>query len=86
MLSTNPDSVRRLKQLQAARRADQVAEAELAYREAMARKGKYLEQVKRGLEAPMPLDEYRAWADEVRQLGVAWARLVNEQRAIDASP
>ncbi|PJL44287.1 HNH endonuclease [Stenotrophomonas maltophilia] len=86
VLSTNPDSVRRLKQLQAARRADQVAEAELAYREAMARKGKYLEQVKRGLEAPMPLDEYRAWADEVRQLGVAWARLVNEQRAIDASP
>lgn len=46
----------------------------------MARKGKYLERVKRGLEAPMPLDDYRAWADEVRQLGVAWALLESECR------
>lgn len=80
VLSSNPDSVRRLAQLQAARRADQVEEAELAYREAMARKTKYLERVKRGLEAPMPLDEYRAWADEVRQLGVDWARMVTQSR------
>lgn len=74
VLSTNPDSVRRLAQLQAAKRADRLEEAELRYREAMARKAKYLERVRRGLEAPMPLDEYRAWADEVRQLGVAYAR------------
>ncbi|HGM5039265.1 TPA: hypothetical protein ACKPZ9_000818 [Stenotrophomonas maltophilia] len=80
VLSTNPDSVRRLAQLQAARRADRVEEAELLYREAMARKTKYLERVKRGLEAPMPLDEYRAWADEVRALGVAWALLVDGSR------
>ena len=53
-------------------------EAELAYRGAMARKSKYLERVKRGLEAPMPLDEYRAWSDEVRSLQTVWARLVNE--------
>ena len=78
VLSTNPDSVRRLAQLQAAKRADLLESAELAYQEALARKGKYLERVKRGLEAPMPLDEYRAWADEVRALGVTWARLVNE--------
>lgn len=78
VLSTNPDSVRRLAQLQAARREDRRAEAEHRYREAMARKARYLERVKRGLEAPMPLDDYRAWSDEVRQLGGAWARLVNE--------
>ena len=78
VLSSNPDSVRRLAQLQAARRADRVESAELAYQEALARKGKYLDLVKRGLEVPMPLDEYRAWADEVRALGVAWARLANE--------
>lgn len=78
VLSTNPDSVRRLAQLQAAKRADRLDEAELAYREAMARKNKYLERVKRGLEAPMPLDEYRAWSDEVRYLQTVWARLVNE--------
>ncbi|MBN5082345.1 hypothetical protein [Stenotrophomonas maltophilia] len=80
VLSTNPDSVRRLGQLQAAKRADKLESAELLYREAMARKSKHLERVKRGLEEPMPLDDYRAWADEVRQLGVAWARLVNESR------
>ncbi len=78
VLSTNPDSVRRLAQLKAAKRADRLDEAELAYREAMARKNKYLERVKRGLEAPMPLDEYRAWSDEVRYLQTVWARLVNE--------
>lgn len=78
VLSSNPDSVRRLAQLQAAKRVDLLESAELAYQEALARKGKYLERVKRGLEAPMPLDEYRAWADEVRALGVTWARLVNE--------
>jgi hypothetical protein len=78
VLSTKPDSVRRLAQLQAAKRADRLEEAELLYREAMARKSKYLERVKRGLEAPMPLDEYGAWADEVRSLQTAWARLVNE--------
>lgn len=75
VLSTNPDSVRRLAQLRAAKRADRLEEAELLYREAMARKGRYLERVKRGLEAPMPLDEYRAWGEEVRRLGVAWASL-----------
>lgn len=80
VLSTNPDSVRRLAQLQDAKRADRLEEAELRYREAMARKTKYLERVKRGLEAPMPLDEYRAWAGEVRQLGVDWARMVTESR------
>ncbi|ELC7321831.1 MULTISPECIES: HNH endonuclease [Stenotrophomonas] len=78
VLSTNPDSVRRLAQLKAAKRADRLDEAELAYRGAMARKSKYLERVKRGLEAPMPLDEYRAWSDEVRSLQTVWARLVNE--------
>ena len=78
VLSTNPDSVRRLAQLQAAKRADRLEEAELRYREAMARKAKYLELVKRGLEAPMPLNEYRAWSDEIRSLQTAWARLVNE--------
>jgi len=77
VLSTNPDSVRRLAQLQAAKREDRLEEAELLYREAMARKAKYLERVKRGLEAPMPLDEYRAWADEVGSLQTTWARLVN---------
>jgi len=85
VLSANPDSVRRLAQLQASKRADRLEEAEQLYREAMARKTKYLNRVRRGLEAPMPLDEYRAWADEVRSLQTAWARLVSEQRAIDAS-
>ncbi|CEE79056.1 hypothetical protein LN96_14780 [Xanthomonas citri pv. citri] len=80
VLSTNPDSVRRLAQLQASKRADRLESAELAYQEAQARKNKYLERVKRGLEAPMPLDDYRAWADEVRALGVTWARLMNESR------
>ncbi|UKE46238.1 hypothetical protein [Xanthomonas cerealis] len=79
-LSTKPDSVRRLTQIQAAKRADRLTEAELLYREAMARKSKYLDRVKRGLEAPMPLDDYRAWSDEARQLGVDWARMVNESR------
>ncbi|WP_068873002.1 hypothetical protein [Xanthomonas translucens] len=79
-LSTNPDSVRRLALLQVAKRADRLEEAELRYREAMARKAKYLERVKRGLEAPMQLDEYRAWSDEVRQVGVDWARMANESR------
>lgn len=79
VLSTNPDSVRRLAQLQAAKRADRLEEAELRYREALARKAKYLERVKRGQEAPMPLDDYRAWAGEVRSLQLAWARLVNER-------
>lgn len=69
VLSTKPDSVRRLAQLQAAKRADKLEEAEHRYREAMARKGRYLERVTRGLEAPLPLEVYRAWADEVRQLG-----------------
>ncbi|WOB27760.1 MULTISPECIES: hypothetical protein [Xanthomonas] len=78
VLSTNPDSVRRLAQLRASKGADRLEEAELLYRKAMARKAKYLERVKRGLEAPMPLDEYGAWADEVRSLQTAWARLVNE--------
>lgn len=85
VFSKNPDSVRRLVQLQAAKQANRLEEAELLYREAMARKSKYVERVKRGLEAPMPLDEYREWADEVRSLQTAWARLVSEQRAIDAS-
>ncbi|NED66206.1 hypothetical protein G3I15_35295 [Streptomyces sp. SID10244] len=80
VLSTNPDSVRRLAQLQAAKRADRLEEAELLYREAMARKSKYLQRVKSGLEARIPLDEYRAWSDEVRQLGVDWAWMVNESR------
>jgi len=80
VLSSNPDSVRRLAQLQAAKRADLLESAELAYQEALARKGKYLERVRRGLEAPMPLDEYRAWADEVRALGVTWARMVTQSR------
>jgi hypothetical protein len=69
VLSTNPDSVRRLFQLQAAKREDRRAEAELLYREAMALKSKYLERVKRGLEEPVELNAYRAWSDEVRQLG-----------------
>lgn len=77
-LSTNPDSVRRLAHLQAAKRADRLEEAELLYREATARKGKYLERVKRGLEAQMPLDVYRAWSDEVRQLGINWVSLFKE--------
>ncbi|ENB4166113.1 hypothetical protein [Stenotrophomonas maltophilia] len=80
VLSTNPDSVRRLGQLQAAKRADRLDEAEHRFREAQSRKNKYLERVKRGLEAPMPLDDYRAWADEVRQLGVDWARMVTQSR------
>lgn len=79
VLSTNPDSVRRLAQLQAAKWADRLDEAEHRFREAQSRKNKYLERVKRGLEAPMPLDEYRDWADEVRSLQLAWARLVNER-------
>lgn len=73
VLSTKPDSVRRLAQLQAAKRADRLEEAERRYREAMARKVKYLERVKRGMEPAMPLEDYRAWSDEVRQLAVAWA-------------
>ncbi|WP_313318657.1 hypothetical protein [Stenotrophomonas sp.] len=80
VLSTKPDSVRRLAQLQAAKRADRLEEAEHRVREAQFRKSKYLERVKRGLEAPMPLNDYRAWADEVRALGVTWARFVNESR------
>ncbi|MFW9374616.1 hypothetical protein ACE8DN_00640 [Xanthomonas perforans] len=79
VLSTNPDSVRRMAQLQAAKWADRLDEAEHRFREAQSRKNKYLERVKRGLEAPMPLDEYRDWADEVRSLQLAWARLVNER-------
>lgn len=79
VLSTNRDSVRRLAQLQAAKREDRLEEAELRYREAMARKAKYLERVKRSLEVPMPLDDYRAWADEVRQLGAVWAHLLDRQ-------
>jgi len=79
VLSTNPDSVRRLAQLQVAKREDRLEEAELLYREAMARKAKYLGRVKRGLEALMPLNEYRAWANEVRSLQTNWARLVNER-------
>ncbi|WP_435815240.1 hypothetical protein ACLMM6_04940 [Xanthomonas campestris pv. incanae] len=73
VLSTNRDSVRRLAQLQAVEREGRLDEAEHRYREAQAKKSKYLERVKRGLEAPMPLDDYRAWSDEVRQLGAAWA-------------
>jgi hypothetical protein len=80
VLSTNPDSVRRLAQLQATKRAGKLEEAELLYREAMTRKSKYLERVKRGLEALRPLDEYRAWSDEVRQYGVDWAQTMNESR------
>jgi len=76
--STNPDSVRRLARLQASKQADRFEEAEHRYREAMARKMKYLERVTRGLEARMPLDEYQAWSDEVRQLGVAWSLLVRD--------
>lgn len=79
-LSTNPDSIRRLAQLQAAKRADRLEEAESRYREAIARKSRYLERVKRGIEAAMPFEDYRVWADEVRQLGVDWARLANEER------
>lgn len=74
VLSTNPDSARRLAQLQAAKREDRLEEAEWLYREAMARKSKYLERVKGGLEPPMELDAYRAWSDDVRQLGVNWSQ------------
>lgn len=28
----------------------------------------------------MPFEDYRVWADEVRQLGVDWARLAKEER------
>ena len=80
VLSTNPDSVRRLAQLQAAKREDRMEEAELLYREAMARKAKYLERVRRGVEAPMPLEAYRMWSYDVRQLGVAWKLLVNSSQ------
>ncbi|KIP86766.1 hypothetical protein SN15_06035 [Stenotrophomonas maltophilia] len=80
VLSVKPDTVRRLAQLQASKRADRLAEAEHRFREAMAQKSKYLERVRRGLEAPMALEAYRAWADEVRGLGVAWARLENAAR------
>ncbi|MGQ5314554.1 hypothetical protein ACULMH_13265 [Xanthomonas arboricola pv. corylina] len=73
VLSTNTDSVRRLAQLRAAKRADKLEEAEHRYWEAMARKVKYLERVKRGMEPAIPLEDYRAWSDEVRQLGVIWA-------------
>lgn len=66
--------------------SDRLEEAELLYREAMARKSKYLERVKRGVQAPMPLDEYRAWSDEVRQLGVDWTRLECESRRIPNHP
>jgi hypothetical protein len=76
-LSVKPDSVRRLAHLQASKRADKLAEAEHRFREAMAQKSKYLERVKRGLEAPMALEVYRAWSEEVRQLGVDWASLKN---------
>ena len=85
VLSTKPDSVRRLALLQAAKRADRLAEAELLYREAMASKSKYLETVKRGLEPPMVVSAFRAWSDEVRQLGAAWARLESENRRITES-
>ena len=73
VLSNNPDSVRRLAQLPAAKRADKLEEAEHRYRKAMARKAKYLERLKRGMEHPMEhlmehLSTYRAWSDEVRQL------------------
>lgn len=80
VLSVKPDTVRRLAQLQASKRADRLAEAEHRFREAMAQKSKYLERVRRGVEAPMALEAYRAWADEVRGLGVAWARLENAAR------
>jgi len=73
--STNPDSVRRLAQLQAAKRADRLEEAELLYREAMAQKSKYLERVKRGLEPPMEVNAYQAWSEGLRRLGLNWAAL-----------
>jgi len=85
VLSTKPDSVRRLAQLQASRREGRLAEAQLHYREALARKARYLERVRRGSEASMALEAYRAWSDEVRQLGVAWARLESENRRITES-
>lgn len=85
MLSINPDSVRRLAQLQAAKREDRRTESELQYREAMARKAKYLERVRRG-EPPMEVSAYRAWSDEVRQLGVDWARFESESRRIPHRP
>ncbi len=80
VLSVKPDTVRRLTQLQASKRADRLAAAKHLYLEAMAQKSKYLERVRRSVEAPMALEAYRAWADEVRGLGVAWARLENEER------
>lgn len=75
VLSTNPDSVRRLTQLRASKKADRLEEAELLYREAMARKGKYLERVKRGLEPPMEVNAYLAWSEGLRKLGLNWATL-----------
>jgi len=82
VLSVKPDTVRRLAKLQASKRADRLAEAEHRFREAMTQKSKYLERVRRGVEAPMALEAYRAWADEVRGLGVAWARLDNAARGM----
>ncbi len=78
VLSAKPDSIRRLAQLQVSKRADRLAEAEHRFREAMAQKSKYLERVRRGVEAPMALEAYRAWADEVRVLGLRWASLENK--------
>lgn len=78
VLSTNPESVRRLAQLRAAKRADKLEEAAHHYWEAMARKARYLERVRRGVEAPMELEAHRGWSDEVRREGVRWARLMAE--------
>lgn len=47
----------------------------------MARRKKYLERIRRDLEGPLPLDQYRAWSNEVRQLGVDWARCESESES-----
>lgn len=70
VLSTNPDSARRRGQLQAVRRANRLEGLEHRYREELAKKSHYLQRVKRGLEARLPLEDYREWAAEVRQLGL----------------
>lgn len=73
VLSSNPDSVRRLARLQAAKHVESLEYLERSYRAAVAQKTDHPAKVKRGLAPPLPLSEYRRWSDDVRALGAKWA-------------
>jgi len=79
-LSNNPDSIRRLVQLQASKRRANLAESERCYRAAMAQKSEYLDKVRRRTEVPMPVSIYISWSSGVRRLGLDWAGRERQER------